>query len=66
MIITKNQNKKLKTFKAFHSRTINKIDNNDVNFKFDNEINKEQQNSDLNEGNNFNKYNIILNTINEN
>ena len=29
-------------------------------------INKEQQNSDLNEGNNFNKYNIILNTINEN
>ncbi len=66
MIFTKNQNKKLKTFKAFHSRTINKIDNNDVNFKFDNEINKEQQNSDLNEGNNFNKYNIILNTINEN
>ena len=66
MIFNKNQNNKLKTSKTLHYPTINNLNNNDVDFNLDNLQYKEQHNSDLNEGRNFNKYNIVLNLINEN
>ncbi len=66
MIFNKNQNNKLKTSKTLHYPTINNLNNNDVDLNLDNLQYKEQHNSDLNEGRNFNKYNIVLNSINEN
>ena len=61
MIFTKNDKNK-----TFDSHSINDMkNNNDSNFKFDNLQFKEQYNLNLNERQNYNKNNIVLDTINK-